>query len=167
MKRLLHLLVVGSFLFTTQCFGQGVAGIGISIGKEGDDLVVKQVLPGAPAALSNKIKVNDRLIAVAEAGKEPVQLEGSSISKVVDLIRGPKGSAINLTVARNDDSKPEVIRLVRGEVKQLTATAGPAGGVGKVGEKAPEIQGEDVDGKQFKLSEYRGKVVLIDFWGDW
>ena len=37
-------------------------------------------------------------------------------------------------------------------------------GIGKV---APEIQGEDVEGKSFKLSDYRGKVVVIDFWGDW
>jgi hypothetical protein len=32
---------------------------------------------------------------------------------------------------------------------------------------APEIEGEDLDGVRFKLSEYRGKVVLLDFWGDW
>ena len=32
---------------------------------------------------------------------------------------------------------------------------------------APEISGEDLDGVQFKLSDYRGKVVLLDFWGDW
>ena len=37
----------------------------------------------------------------------------------------------------------------------------------KVGKAAPEIIGEDVDGKQFKLSDYRGKVVLLDFWGHW
>ena len=36
-----------------------------------------------------------------------------------------------------------------------------------VGKVAPEIEGEDADGKKFKLSEYRGKVVVLDFWGDW
>jgi cytochrome oxidase Cu insertion factor (SCO1/SenC/PrrC family) len=36
-----------------------------------------------------------------------------------------------------------------------------------IGKVAPEIQGADVDGKQFKLSDYRGKVVVLDFWGDW
>jgi len=36
-----------------------------------------------------------------------------------------------------------------------------------IGKVAPEIEGEDVDGKSFKLSDYRGKVVVIDFWGDW
>ena len=29
------------------------------------------------------------------------------------------------------------------------------------------VSGEDLDGKPFKLSEYRGKVVLLDFWGHW
>lgn len=36
-----------------------------------------------------------------------------------------------------------------------------------VGKVAPEIKGEDIDGKKFELSDYRGKVVVIDFWGDW
>ena len=33
-----------------------------------------------------------------------------------------------------------------------------------VGKQAPDIEGEDQDGKRFKLSDYRGKVVLLDFW---
>jgi hypothetical protein len=36
-----------------------------------------------------------------------------------------------------------------------------------VGRVAPDIEGEDVDGKKFKLSDYRGKVVLLDYWGHW
>jgi len=35
------------------------------------------------------------------------------------------------------------------------------------GKLAPDIEGEDIDGQKFKLSEYRGKVVLLDFWGHW
>jgi cytochrome oxidase Cu insertion factor (SCO1/SenC/PrrC family) len=37
----------------------------------------------------------------------------------------------------------------------------------EVGDRAPEIEGEDLDGVKFKLSDYRGKVVVIDFWGNW
>ena len=37
----------------------------------------------------------------------------------------------------------------------------------RVGKEAPEIKGGDLDGKEFKLSDYRGKVVLLDFWGNW
>jgi cytochrome oxidase Cu insertion factor (SCO1/SenC/PrrC family) len=36
-----------------------------------------------------------------------------------------------------------------------------------IGKEAPEIEGEDIDGNRFKLSDYRGKVVLLDFWGHW
>jgi hypothetical protein len=37
----------------------------------------------------------------------------------------------------------------------------------RVGKEAPEIKAPDLDGKDFKLSDYRGKVVLLDFWGNW
>ena len=47
----------------------------------------------------------------------------------------------------------------------FTASAQQRGtGIGKA---APEITGQDVDGKPLKLSDYQGKVVLVDFWGDW
>jgi hypothetical protein len=36
-----------------------------------------------------------------------------------------------------------------------------------IGKTAPEISGEDLDGRPMKLSDYRGKVVVLDFWGDW
>jgi len=36
-----------------------------------------------------------------------------------------------------------------------------------VGCIAPDIEGEDLDGETFKLSDYRGKVILLDFWGHW
>jgi thiol-disulfide isomerase/thioredoxin len=37
----------------------------------------------------------------------------------------------------------------------------------QVGMVAPDFETEDVDGVAFQLSDYRGKVVLIDFWGFW
>jgi peroxiredoxin len=37
----------------------------------------------------------------------------------------------------------------------------------EVGNLAPEIEAEDIDGVKFKLSDYRGKVVLLDFWAKW
>lgn len=37
----------------------------------------------------------------------------------------------------------------------------------QVGCKAPEIDGVDVEGAAMKLSDHRGKVVLLDFWGFW
>ncbi len=37
----------------------------------------------------------------------------------------------------------------------------------QVGMKAPDIVGVDLFGESFKLSDYAGKVVMLDFWGDW
>ena len=37
----------------------------------------------------------------------------------------------------------------------------------QIGMEVPDIVGADLDGVPFKLSDYRGKVVVIDFWGDW
>lgn len=48
---------------------------------------------------------------------------------------------------------------VRGERNGLTILA--------VGQPAPEIAAEDLDGVPFRLSDYRGKAVMLSFWGDW
>ena len=37
----------------------------------------------------------------------------------------------------------------------------------QVGKPAPNITGDDLDGVTFSLNDYRGKIVLLDFWGDW
>lgn len=36
-----------------------------------------------------------------------------------------------------------------------------------VGSQAPDIEGQDRSGRVFKLSDYRGKVVLLDFWSEY
>ncbi len=36
-----------------------------------------------------------------------------------------------------------------------------------IGCTVPEIEGEDIDGKPMKLSDYRGKVVMVSFWATW
>ncbi|MCW5766559.1 MAG: TlpA family protein disulfide reductase [Phycisphaeraceae bacterium] len=37
----------------------------------------------------------------------------------------------------------------------------------KVGDAAPEIIGKDASGKEMKLSDLKGNVVVIDFWATW
>jgi len=36
-----------------------------------------------------------------------------------------------------------------------------------IGNKAPELIGNSPDGKQIKLSDTKGKLVLLDFWAAW
>jgi hypothetical protein len=49
--------------------------------------------------------------------------------------------------------------LAKGELFEIRNLA--------IGQTAPDIEADDLDGKPFKLSDYRGKVVVIDFWGNW
>jgi hypothetical protein len=37
----------------------------------------------------------------------------------------------------------------------------------QVGMKAPDLVGKDADGKEIRLSDYRGRVVVLAFWGYW
>jgi len=55
--------------------------------------------------------------------------------------------------------KRKLGNLARGDLFEMRELA-----IGKV---APDIEGEDLDGVAFKLSDYRGKVVVLDFWGNW
>ncbi len=37
----------------------------------------------------------------------------------------------------------------------------------QIGQTAPDFTGTDENGTEFKLTDYRGKVVILDFWGFW
>jgi thiol-disulfide isomerase/thioredoxin len=37
----------------------------------------------------------------------------------------------------------------------------------ELNEPAPALEGKDTEGKTVKLSDYKGKVVLVDFWASW
>ncbi len=55
-----------------------------------------------------------------------------------------------------------------GSVEVAESAAQPTGKTGTgLGDLIPEIEGKDFDGERFALSDYEGKVLMIDFWGDW
>jgi thiol-disulfide isomerase/thioredoxin len=76
--------------------------------------------------------------------REAEQLFNTVVEKYADcLVEGPPASSLG------EKASPELY-----ELRNLSA--------GKV---APEIEAEDLDGKKFKLSDYRGKIVVLSFWG--
>ncbi len=64
-----------------------------------------------------------------------------------------------LLAAAEEASDPDLIDELKGPI-DLREKLG-------VGATAPDIVGVDLDGTPFKLSDYRGKIIMLDFWGDW
>ncbi len=84
--------------------------------------------------------------------------------KPVVADNGGGGAAVRPNPVPNPNPNPNPAP----KVTPKGAAAGNAGGTGiEIGQVAMEIDGEDIDGQRFKLSDYRGKVVVLDFWGHW
>lgn len=97
-----------------------VFGIGAQLQVEDGYAKIMELTPGGPAMKSGKLKVGDRIAAVAQGDKEPVDTFDMKLDKVVEMIRGPKGTHVSLTIIPADAPDPstrKVIELVRDEVK--------------------------------------------------
>lgn len=96
---------------------QKLFGIGAQLRDDLSGFTIVRVVEGSPASQANKLKIGDRIIAV---NHEPVV--GLEITEAVELIRGPQGSSVILTVLReskeNDQTKEDKmdIEIVRGEI---------------------------------------------------
>jgi carboxyl-terminal processing protease len=130
-----------------------LVGIGAVLGVEEDYCVVKEVVPGGPADLGKQLKPNDKIIAVAQVGAEPIEIIGMKLRKIVDLIRGPKNSQVRLTVlpaeATDPSARKEII-ITRDVVKLNSARA-----------HAAVFQVPGADGQTTPL----GVITLPSFYG--
>ena len=78
---------------------------------------IAELKPG-PAMNSKKIKVGDRIVAVAQSNTPPVDVVDMNLNKIVQLVRGPKGSEVRLTVVSADStSDRREVTLIREEIK--------------------------------------------------
>lgn len=93
-------------------------GIGAKLGEEDGYCTILSLIPGGPAAKSKQLKENDRIIAVAQGKQPPVDVVDMDISKAVQLIRGSKGTEVQLTIIPADDpSSRRIVSLIRDEIK--------------------------------------------------
>ncbi len=98
-----------------------LVGIGAELGLDDDGFcVVRKVVPGAPADLSGQIKVNDKIIMVQQDNAEPVEVTGLKLRRIVEMIRGHKGSKVVLSILPHDNlnsAKTKPVTLVRDNVR--------------------------------------------------
>lgn len=115
--------------------------------------------------------------AVQERSKDTNTKSMATLALAVSL----KGQAdISKDEKQTADLQAQAEKLFADAEKQFPALETPFGSVADfakknlfelrhlaVGKVAPDIDGKDVDDKPMKLSDYRGKVVLLDFWAHW
>ncbi|MFO1511328.1 MAG: carboxy terminal-processing peptidase [Verrucomicrobiota bacterium] len=93
-------------------------GIGAVLGTDMDGYCKIMELKPGPATNSKKIKVGDRIVAVAQSNAAPVDVVEMNLNKVVQMIRGPKGSEVHLTIVSADStSDRREVTLIRDEIK--------------------------------------------------
>jgi carboxyl-terminal processing protease len=134
--------------------GLSLVGIGAELRSEDGYAKIQRLVPGGPAERGGKLKVNDRIVAVAQGDGEYEDVVDMKLDKVVERIRGKKGSTVRLQVlsaASLDPSKLDVIPIVRDEVKLKDEEA-----------KAQIIDTTGEDGRDTRV----GIITLPSFYAD-
>ena len=85
-----------------------LVGIGALLGLEDDYCVIKEVITGGPADLSNQLHPNDKILSVGQDDAEPVEIIGMKLRKIVDMIRGQKNTRVKLIVQPADATDPSI-----------------------------------------------------------
>jgi carboxyl-terminal processing protease len=93
-------------------------GIGAQLMENDGYCTISKLVVGGPADKSKKLKEKDRIVAVAQGNGPPVSVVDMELGKVVQLIRGTKGTVVRLTISPEEDrAARKVISLVRDEIK--------------------------------------------------
>jgi carboxyl-terminal processing protease len=95
-----------------------LTGIGAELRSEDGYCTIQRLLPGGPAEKSKKVHVKDKIVAVAQGDKTPVDVVDMNLNKVVQMIRGTKGTEVRLTIVPEGGaaSDSKVIALVRDQI---------------------------------------------------
>lgn len=97
-----------------------LVGIGAVLGLEEDVCIVREVKAGTPADLSGQIHEKDKIMAVQQEGGEVIDIVGMKLRRIVDLIRGEKGTKVTLTILPHnavDATQTKQVHITRDVVK--------------------------------------------------
>ena len=93
-------------------------GIGAQLLEDDGYCTISGLIPGGPADKSKQLGQKDRIVAVAQGSKPFVDVVDMELDKVVQLIRGPKGTQVRLTISPADDhAARRIVTLTRDEIK--------------------------------------------------
>lgn len=92
-------------------------GIGAELSSPDGYCTINKLVEGGPAAQSKQLKVKDRIVAVAQGDQPPVDVVDMALNKVVQMIRGKKGTEVRLTVMPADSDEHKIVTLVRDRIK--------------------------------------------------
>jgi carboxyl-terminal processing protease len=97
-----------------------LVGVGAVLSSEDGYAKVTQVVPGGPADKDGRLRVNDRIAAVAQGDEEFEDVVDMKLDHVVEKIRGNKGTTVRLQVVPSnatDPSKRQIITIQRDKVE--------------------------------------------------
>src|SRR6266702_2203578 len=100
--------------------GLSLVGIGAMLSTEDGYAKIESLVPGGPAQVDGRLKVGDRITAVAQGQSDYVDVREMRLDKVVEMIRGKKGTRVRLLVIPSDATDPsrrKNVELVRDEIK--------------------------------------------------
>jgi carboxyl-terminal processing protease len=134
--------------------GLSLVGIGAMLRSEDGYAKIESLVPGGPAQTDGRLKVGDRITAVAQGPADYVDVREMRLDKVVEMIRGKKGTHVRLLVIPSDATDPsrrKNVELVRDEIKLKDQEA-----------RADIIIRKDENGDPIKL----GWLTLPSFYAD-
>jgi carboxyl-terminal processing protease len=117
-------------------------GIGAQLTEDDGYCTISKLILGGPADKSKKLNEKDRIVAVAQSNRPPVEVVDMELGKVVQLIRGAKGTEVRLTISPADDrAVHRIVTLTRDEIKledsaakaQLIESPDGQGGTNRLG----------------------------------
>jgi carboxyl-terminal processing protease len=97
-----------------------LVGIGAVLRSEDGYAKIVSLVPGGPADVDKRLKPNDRIDAIAQGDGPWVEAVGMKLDRLVQMIRGEKGTVVRLRVLPADAIDPSTkvtITLTRDEIK--------------------------------------------------
>lgn len=131
-----------------------LVGIGAVLTSEDGYCTVKEIIPGGPADMDKKLKVNDRIVAVAQGDEPYVDVVDMKLRNVVKMIRGEKNTEVKLKIIPANAPDPSQLKEIKLTRDKIELTAQQA--------SAQVIERKEEDDKIARI----GVIELPSFYGD-